>query len=45
MIWSARQDSNLRMTALEVPCLIHLGHWRNDWWSRWDLNPHWDFSP
>ena len=29
MIWSARQDSNPRVTALEVPCLIHLGHWRN----------------
>ncbi len=28
IIWSARQDSNLRVTALEVPCLIHLGHWR-----------------
>ena len=27
-LWSARQDSNLRVTALEVPCLIHLGHWR-----------------
>ena len=29
MIWSARQDSNLRVTALEVPCLIPLGHWRS----------------
>jgi hypothetical protein len=28
IIWSARQDSNLCVTALEVPCLIHLGHWR-----------------
>ena len=28
IIWGARQDSNLRVTALEVPCLIHLGHWR-----------------
>ena len=28
IIWSARQESNLRVTALEVPCLIHLGHWR-----------------
>ena len=26
--WSAKQDSNLRVTALEVQCLIHLGHWR-----------------
>jgi hypothetical protein len=29
IIWSARQDLNLRVTALEVPCLIHLGHWRS----------------
>ena len=29
IIWTARQDSNLRVTALEVPCLIHLGHWRS----------------